>query len=96
MDDVAVNFENSDEMIGFSQGHSTCRYDNAGMDSRLMDKNLSVTESNGPVENALEVLSHSHPIHYLSTLNLSAAAVALIISMNYIWFYKELPGVQHS
>ncbi|KAJ9686740.1 hypothetical protein PVL29_015540 [Vitis rotundifolia] len=57
MDDVAVNFENSDEMIGSSQGHSTCRYDNAGMDSRLMDKNLSVTESDAPIENALEASS---------------------------------------
>ena len=55
MDDATLKFENSDDMISSPHGHSTCQYDNAGMDSLLMDKNLSVTESNGHIENALEV-----------------------------------------
>lgn len=56
MDGVALKFGNSDDMIGSSsQDHPMCRYDNTGTGSLLMDKKLSVTESNSPVENALEV-----------------------------------------
>ncbi|KAK9284884.1 hypothetical protein L1049_024065 [Liquidambar formosana] len=56
VDDVVLNFENSDEILG-SRGHPRCLFEDVGMDCLLMEKNLSVTESNGPMENALEASS---------------------------------------
>ncbi|KAJ9170110.1 hypothetical protein P3X46_018242 [Hevea brasiliensis] len=59
MDDVALmNFENGDEIFGCPQGHTRYQLGDVGKDCILMEKNLSVTESNnGPVENAIEVTS---------------------------------------
>ncbi|XP_059664571.1 zinc finger protein CONSTANS-LIKE 12-like [Cornus florida] len=57
MDDVAVNFESGDEIFGSSEGHPDIHFDDGGMDCLLMEKNLSVTESNGHIENPLEALS---------------------------------------
>ncbi|KAF2285005.1 hypothetical protein GH714_034608 [Hevea brasiliensis] len=58
MDYVALNFENGDEIFGCSQGHTRYQPRDVGKDCILMEKNLSVTESNnGPVENAIEVTS---------------------------------------
>eukprot|EP00257_Ricinus_communis_P014897 XP_015572691.1 zinc finger protein CONSTANS-LIKE 12 [Ricinus communis] len=59
IDDVALNFENNDEIFGCSS-QSRNRYQqlgDVGKDCILMEKNLSVTESNGPIENAIEVSS---------------------------------------
>ncbi|XP_015881102.2 putative zinc finger protein CONSTANS-LIKE 11 [Ziziphus jujuba] len=57
MDDVPLNFENDDEILSNSQGLPRCQFEDGGMDCLLMEKNLSVTESNGPIENAIEASS---------------------------------------
>lgn len=58
IEDVQLNFEESDEIFGCSQGHSTYQFDVLGTDPVFMDKNLPVTtQSDGPIENSLEVLS---------------------------------------
>lgn len=57
MDDVQLDFEAGDEIFGCSQGQSRYQFEDVGTDRTLMEKNLSVTESDGPIENALEVLS---------------------------------------
>lgn len=69
LDDIPLNFENGDEILSNPQGPSICLFKDGGMDCLLMEKNLSVTESNGPIENTIEVipllqcffrLSHNH------------------------------------
>uniref|UniRef100_A0A5B7AWP9 Zinc finger protein CONSTANS-LIKE 12 n=1 Tax=Davidia involucrata TaxID=16924 RepID=A0A5B7AWP9_DAVIN len=57
VDDVALNFESSDEIFGSSQGQPQYQLEDGGIDCLLMEKNLSVTESNGHIENALEASS---------------------------------------
>lgn len=58
MDDIPLDFENGDEIFGCSQGHTRYKFEDVGKDCNLMEKNLSVTESNGPIENAIEVCSN--------------------------------------
>ncbi|XP_044501462.1 putative zinc finger protein CONSTANS-LIKE 11 isoform X2 [Mangifera indica] len=57
MDDVQLDFEAGDEIFGCSQGQSRYQFEDVGTDRTLMEKNLSVTESDGPIENALEASS---------------------------------------
>ncbi|XP_050205059.1 zinc finger protein CONSTANS-LIKE 12 [Mercurialis annua] len=54
IDDVALEFENGDELFGCQNS----RFQQISADDCiLLEKNLSVTESNCPVENAIEVSS---------------------------------------
>ena len=55
MDDGELNFESCDEIFDSSRGQSTYNFDGEGTNCQLMEKNASVTESNGHVESAIEV-----------------------------------------
>ncbi|KAG5226544.1 zinc finger protein [Salix suchowensis] len=57
MDDIPLNFENSDGIFGCPESLDRYQFEDVGKDCLLMEKNLSVTESNGPIENAIEVSS---------------------------------------
>ncbi|XP_042483186.1 zinc finger protein CONSTANS-LIKE 12 isoform X2 [Macadamia integrifolia] len=57
MDDIGLNFENSDEIFGCSQSHPNIVLDDVPIDSLFMDKNFSVADSNGPNENTIEASS---------------------------------------
>ncbi|CAL5403505.1 unnamed protein product [Camellia sinensis] len=57
MDDVELNFESCDEIFDSSRGQSTYNFDGEGTNCQLMEKNASVTESNGHVESAIEAAS---------------------------------------
>ncbi|XVF01819.1 hypothetical protein REPUB_Repub04eG0122500 [Reevesia pubescens] len=54
MNDVQLTFETADEIFGCSQGQTRYQFENVGTDCILMEKTLSVTESDGPIENTLE------------------------------------------
>lgn len=58
MNDVSMNYGNGNEMFSCtSQGPCRYQFEDGGMEGLLMDqKNLSVTESNAPTENAIEVI----------------------------------------
>lgn len=71
IDDVTLNFESSYELFGYSHGHPRYQCDDAALDCLVMEKNLSVTESNSHVENAIEVHPETTlPFHisYYSTI----------------------------
>lgn len=53
--DVAFNLERCDEIFDSSQGHSRYNLEDGGIDSQLKEKNVSDTESNGYVQNIVEV-----------------------------------------
>ncbi|TXG55328.1 hypothetical protein EZV62_020584 [Acer yangbiense] len=58
IDDVQLTFEADDEIFGCSQGQSRYQFEDVGNNDRaLMEKNLSVSESDGPIPNALEASS---------------------------------------
>lgn len=57
IDDVQLNFESGDEIFGCSQGQTRYQFEDVRTNRQLMEKNISVTESDGPIENALEVCS---------------------------------------
>ncbi|XP_052177168.1 putative zinc finger protein CONSTANS-LIKE 11 [Diospyros lotus] len=57
MDDLALNLESCDEIFESSRGHSAYDFEDGGTDYQLIDKNLSASESNGHVENAIEATS---------------------------------------
>ncbi|CAK7355401.1 unnamed protein product [Dovyalis caffra] len=57
LDDLPLDFENSAEIFSCSESHYRYQVEDVGKDCMLMEKNLSVTESNGPIENAIEVSS---------------------------------------
>ncbi|KAJ7948184.1 CONSTANS-like zinc finger protein [Quillaja saponaria] len=57
IDDVPLNFDRDDEVFGCSQDRSKFQCHDKGLDCLLMEKNMSVTGSNGPVENVLEASS---------------------------------------
>nr|XP_011463093.1 PREDICTED: putative zinc finger protein CONSTANS-LIKE 11 isoform X1 [Fragaria vesca subsp. vesca] len=61
MDDVPLDVENDDELFSCSQGPSRYPFEDGEFDCLLMDqKNLSVTESNGPhCDNAIQQASPS-------------------------------------
>ncbi|KAK8568454.1 hypothetical protein V6N12_007005 [Hibiscus sabdariffa] len=52
--DVQLSFETDDEIFGCSQGQTRYQFEKIGTDCLIMDKTLSVTESNGPIGNILE------------------------------------------
>lgn len=54
MDDVSLK---NGEIFGCPQGSTRYQFEDGRMECLSMEKNLSVTESNGPIESALEVLS---------------------------------------
>ncbi|KAL2474193.1 Zinc finger protein CONSTANS-LIKE 12 [Forsythia ovata] len=55
MDDIGLSFESSYEMFGNSQGQPRYNCEDGGIAGLLMEKNLSVTESNNThIESALE------------------------------------------
>jgi len=60
MDDIPLDFENSDGIFGCPESHNRYPFEDVGKDCMLMERNLSVTESNGPIENAIEVFSDSN------------------------------------
>ncbi|XP_034922636.1 putative zinc finger protein CONSTANS-LIKE 11 isoform X1 [Populus alba] len=57
LDDIPLDFEDSDEIFGCPESHNRYPFEDVGKECMLMEKNLSVTESNGPIENAIEVSS---------------------------------------
>ncbi|XP_038713082.1 zinc finger protein CONSTANS-LIKE 12-like isoform X2 [Tripterygium wilfordii] len=57
IDDLPLDFENADDIFGCSQGHSRYQFEDGGTNCILMDKTLSVTKSNGSIENAFEASS---------------------------------------
>ncbi|MBA0828899.1 hypothetical protein Goarm_013526 [Gossypium armourianum] len=57
MNDFQLTFETADEILGCSQAQTRCQFGNVGTDSILMEKTLSVTESDGPIETTLEASS---------------------------------------
>lgn len=56
IDDVALMFDSGYEMLDSSEVHSIFNSEDGAMSSLVMEKNLSVSESNSHVENAFEVL----------------------------------------
>lgn len=44
-----------DEILGYQPSQNRFLFEDGDMECLLMEKNLSATESNGPVENAMEV-----------------------------------------
>lgn len=56
MDDVPLTIKNG-EIFGCPQGTTRYQFEDGGMECQSMEKNMSVTESNGPIESALEVTS---------------------------------------
>lgn len=56
MDDVPLDVENGDQLFSCSEGPSRYPFEDGELDCLLMDqKNLSVTESNGPLsDNAIQ------------------------------------------
>lgn len=60
MDNVQLNFEIADEIFYCSQVATRYHLEDGGMDCLLMDKNISVTESNSLIESALEVILETH------------------------------------
>ncbi|XWS39558.1 hypothetical protein CRYUN_Cryun18bG0065800 [Craigia yunnanensis] len=59
MNDVQLTFETADEIFGCSQGQTRYQFENVGTDCILTEKTLTVTESDGPIENTFEVSSSS-------------------------------------
>jgi hypothetical protein len=57
IDDVTLNFDTGYNLFGCSQTQPRYNCDDANLDCLVMEKNLSVTESNSHVENALEATS---------------------------------------
>ncbi|KAG6768637.1 hypothetical protein NC652_019647 [Populus alba x Populus x berolinensis] len=58
LDDIPLDFENSDEIFSCSESQSKYQFGDVGKECMLMEKNLSsVTGFNGPIENAIEVSS---------------------------------------
>ncbi|XP_022762473.1 zinc finger protein CONSTANS-LIKE 12-like [Durio zibethinus] len=54
INDVQLILETADKIFGCSQGQTRYQFEGVGTDCILMDKTLSVTESDGPIENTLE------------------------------------------
>ncbi|XP_068667807.1 putative zinc finger protein CONSTANS-LIKE 11 [Aristolochia californica] len=52
MDDVTLDFENTDQMFGCSPTQSSCLFEDARMDDLFMEKNFS--DSNGPNDPPIE------------------------------------------
>lgn len=71
MDDVSLK---NGEIFGCPQGSTRYQFEDGRMECLSMEKNLSVTESNGPIESALEVLS------FLDLIALSIESSLIIIS----------------
>lgn len=57
MKDVQLTFDTADEIFGCSQGQTRYQFENVGSDCILIDKTLSITESDGPIEKTFEVCS---------------------------------------
>lgn len=55
MNDVQLNFETADEIFGCSQGQNRSQFDNVGTEGLVMEKNITLTESDVPIEHTLEV-----------------------------------------
>lgn len=53
--DVAFNLEICDEIFDSSQGHSRYNLEDGGIGSQVKEKNVFHTESNGYVQNIVEV-----------------------------------------
>lgn len=66
IDDVPLNFENAEGIFSCPQGPSRYQFEDGEMDCLLMEKNLSVTESNGPNDNAVQVLAYLFSLEIIS------------------------------
>ncbi|CAL1406890.1 unnamed protein product [Linum trigynum] len=55
MDDVQLNFEHADDLFGCLQSNARSTFEDLGKDCKTIERNLSFTESNGPIENFIEV-----------------------------------------
>lgn len=56
MDNVQLNFESGNEIFDCSQGGTSYQLEDGGLDCLLMEKSISVTQSNGLIQNAMEVV----------------------------------------
>ncbi|GAB4859472.1 hypothetical protein Ancab_010939 [Ancistrocladus abbreviatus] len=63
MDDIALNFQGSEEILRYAQDQPRYQPENVELDCLLMDKNLSVTKSNGIVESIFEASSFGDQRH---------------------------------
>ena len=80
LDDIPLDFENSDEIFSCSGTQNKYQFGDAGKDCMLMEKNLSVTGSNGPIENAIQVFS-LHNFHLqLAIFNYMSAGYSFHIA----------------
>lgn len=57
VDEVALNFEDCDNIFRSPRCESTFNFEDGSMDCLLMEKNVSVTESNGQVDNVFKASS---------------------------------------
>ncbi|XP_028785679.1 putative zinc finger protein CONSTANS-LIKE 11 [Neltuma alba] len=57
MDSVQLNFDSANEIFDCSQDAAGYQLEDGGLDSLLMEKNISVTESNGLIQNSMEASS---------------------------------------
>ncbi|KAG5242057.1 zinc finger protein [Salix suchowensis] len=81
LDDIPLDFENSDEIFSCSGTQNKYQFGDAGKDCMSMEKNLSVTGSNGPIENAIEPDTVNLQ-HYATTCVSGSASAMQIISGN--------------
>ncbi|KAJ6366437.1 hypothetical protein OIU77_002924 [Salix suchowensis] len=90
LDDIPLDFENSDEIFSCSGTQNKYQFGDAGKDCMLMQKNLSVTGSNGPIENAIE--------HYATTCVSGSASAMQIMSdcgLSPLFLSGESPWESH-
>ncbi|XP_061947137.1 putative zinc finger protein CONSTANS-LIKE 11 [Populus nigra] len=94
MDDIPLDFENSDGIFGCPESHNRYPFEDVGKDCMLMEKNLSVTESNGFPAGTGQV----HPSMSLSLSNIigeSSAADYQDCGLSPIFLTGESPWESH-
>ncbi|KAH1144013.1 hypothetical protein GYH30_034294 [Glycine max] len=84
VDNLQLNFESADEIFGCSQDATRYHLEDGGMDCLLMDKNISVTESNSLIESALEASSSIQQdcVAFQSSRAGGSASVMQVINSN--------------
>ncbi|KAJ4977205.1 hypothetical protein NE237_002311 [Protea cynaroides] len=80
MDDIGLNFENSEEIFGCSQSHPNIVLDDVPLDCLFMDKNFSVTDSNGSNENVIEASSSPGQQDCMALQSSCAAGSASVVN----------------
>ena len=97
VDDVALIFDSGYEIPGNSEVHSRYNSEDGALSSLVMEKNLSVSESNGHVENTFEVvfkflilivscIRYTHTHYSLLYIFLFLSRSSLYFDMKFILF----------